>query len=433
MNCPNCGNEIEESQNFCPNCGAKLNDDNKTLTTDTEFKTTNNNKIVKICLITLVSLLILLGGYLGYKANMQYQKDIAPLEVITPFEYCSKCKLNASYVNKNIILTLTTDKIIENWQKDYYNQQTNNKITLTINQENYQQKFDFSNISLTVGSPLSIEFRVQNAKVSDFVKLKEALNNKEVQYSLVMPTMFGFNPKNIKIAKKDYDLWVKEKKEQERLEKIRNEILSNCVYKTNSGTCFTTKMFKAPVIPYEDCMAVKSLYGIKECSGLIEEGSFVGQTRYDQYAGATIVCKNLGYKLPENADLTSLASDIFGGINVYNGLNSTTYYDNSIGINDNPFKLLNIKYNEFTLFENGEYNTKEAYARRLSNDIMGYNTSRVKIDRWGWYREQEVDVICVYDPNGNPDNSLAKTASERIRIAREKLKQQKEEERINQD
>lgn len=56
MNCPNCGDEIQDYQNFCTNCGAKL------------VKSSKKNKMV-VFIILLVFLIIVSAGAVLFFIN----------------------------------------------------------------------------------------------------------------------------------------------------------------------------------------------------------------------------------------------------------------------------------------------------------------------------------------------------------------------------
>ena len=58
MNCPNCGYEIQDYQNFCTNCGAKL------------VKSSKKNKTVVFIILLVFLIIVSAGAVLFYKLKM---------------------------------------------------------------------------------------------------------------------------------------------------------------------------------------------------------------------------------------------------------------------------------------------------------------------------------------------------------------------------
>lgn len=58
MNCPNCGDEIQDYQNFCTNCGAKL------------VKSSKKNKMVVFIILLVFLIIVSAGAVLFYKLKM---------------------------------------------------------------------------------------------------------------------------------------------------------------------------------------------------------------------------------------------------------------------------------------------------------------------------------------------------------------------------
>ncbi len=71
MNCPNCGNEINENQKFCSSCGTNLeNNDNKFLKQIHNFKLFSNPLIITAIIMTIIA-----GGFV-YAINSNTNEKI---------------------------------------------------------------------------------------------------------------------------------------------------------------------------------------------------------------------------------------------------------------------------------------------------------------------------------------------------------------------
>ena len=196
MNCPKCGKEIKENQKFCGHCGAKLVEienlqenqeiienleDTATDDTDTEKPIKHGlNSSTKKIIITIICIILVILSAFGIVQYRQYQKDIAPFETTITF-----------VDNNDIICTLTYDRsnktanlsmlhkgiIIEQWQKDYMNE-NNLSYDLKNTNDTGNYKFDFENYELDINKPLIANFRVSSVdNVKKFVKFKNDFNN----------------------------------------------------------------------------------------------------------------------------------------------------------------------------------------------------------------------------------------------------------------
>lgn len=174
-----------------------------------------------------------------------------------------------------------------------------------------------------------------------------------------------------------------------------------CIYETSDGVCFTTQIFKVTPMDYYNCTGGWTTYEVERPAG--EEARSYGITlckyKYDNWAGATKMCGDWGYKLPSEYDLTSLAKDIFG-INISNVPNERSYVPNQAEVNTVPIKALNLYAAPNALWEDTEESSSSAYIRGLGfldTFNKGY-TERFIGSRY--YNVTTDRAICVYDPYG---------------------------------
>lgn len=184
-----------------------------------------------------------------------------------------------------------------------------------------------------------------------------------------------------------------------------------CVYETSDGVCFTTQIFKVTPMNYYDCTGGWTTYEEERLAG--EEARSYGITlckpEYDNWAGAAKMCGDWGYKLPSEADLTSLARDIFG-INISNEPSQRSYCPSWKKINTAPIKALKPdatpKNFGTALWEDTEESSTLAHARRIyifeneyGNPASSY-TQRISGSRPPYYIGTIERAVCVYDPYG---------------------------------
>ena len=193
--------------------------------------------------------------------------------------------------------------------------------------------------------------------------------------------------------------------------------MSNCVYKTSTGVCFTTQVFEVEPILEEN--PKNPNFPIK-----------------NYWLGAKDTCESQGYKLPNDDELRSLYADILG-IEINAGTNVLTekYSTSTIPTNYEIFKKIAPRgfamystgdWGKVNLWENEEFNSEDAYCRDKYKDWGNDVTKQSFVNK----DMSSLRGICVYNPNGKPYKSLLKTQKEEI----EKYKQeQKRKEKQLQD
>lgn len=203
-----------------------------------------------------------------------------------------------------------------------------------------------------------------------------------------------------------------EVKEQEKQKPLAPR---NCVYETSDGVCFTTKVFEAEPIK-------------------IDHGNYYS---YQSWLGSKDACESQGYRLPNDYELRSLFSDIYG-INISSGIDIVTKKDSSVPPAKNYEilkKISPLKENRnFLFWENEEFDKTRAYGRSMEYAWGYYETSQ-------WYSAKTtrssspVSTICVYNPSGKPYKSLLEISKENeLKLKQQKLEKMRlEQEQINKE
>lgn len=73
--CTNCGNEIKENEKFCTSCGAEVK------TADIPIEKIGTSKITRICIISFIVVLLVIGGCFAYQPIYQYLKGDIQVEL----------------------------------------------------------------------------------------------------------------------------------------------------------------------------------------------------------------------------------------------------------------------------------------------------------------------------------------------------------------
>jgi len=455
MNCPKCGTEVDENQKFCGSCGAKLehiedagseeniseNTVSENIISDNqdaqnEEKNTyedygfeyglvewfaNLNGMTKKIIIAVLYLVLIAGAVFGIMQYKQYQKDIEPISYNITFGIAGSTSLNAAYeasTHKAILTFVFKDLKVEDWQiqyfKEYYGA-TSSKCTLK--KDNNTEPFDIKYINLYIEKDKSPEMKyyISDVNPKKFAIIKEVINPENSNVlSLEIPNFIYSDKKTREAEKKKYITWKKEKEAKEEAErkhkKWQEKVLSNCVYKTSDGVCFTTQVF------YPD--------GIKDGGDKYKD--------YNGWNGAKDACESKGYKLPSDDDLRSLFQDILGikiksGVDIksykYKGTTEAPTNYNILkriapnGFNDSIYEQN--KWQNIDLWEDADFDDKLAYARAKFVSWGDDETYQHLVEKYS-YTNSNCLAICVYDPNGKPHKSKVQKQKEEQERAKKK-------------
>ena len=431
MNCPNCGNEINENQKFCPMCGTKLEmfkekveENNEIEINDTEIEQVQShelNPFMKKVAIVIVSIVVLAGIACGTMRYQQYKKDIAPYEITTSFgghEVDIKATYDAHHKDANLSM-LHKGTIIEQWQIDCINA-WQDTLSYELKDNSNQYTFSFLNTETTLSKPLILNFKIDNIKTSkDFMKFKENFDGSSLYRD--MPKLLN---EDTKVRLEGKKIWLKWKREEDaRVEAERKQkewqdnVLSNCVYKTSDGVCFTTQLFEAERLKVVN----------------------IDENYYDRWLTAKDACECRGYKLPSDDDLRSLFQDILG-VKIEKGINIKSYKHRSTTNIPTNYDILKriapdgfnkyssgtYKWRNIYLWEDESFDDKSAYVRDFDNDFGSDVTSQKTREKRDYDRGTE-QVICVYDPNGKPHKSLIHKLKEEEKHVKQELEKKKQQ------
>ena len=406
MNCPKCGSEISENQKFCSNCGANLeNLEENTTENFTEEKSNMDIKqFFKKNLVVIISACVIglpLIAFGTVKA-VDYHNKIKPFSVSSVGNK-ETIKFAFKYNPKNKttdIEVIEEDVIVDDWQIDIIKEIDDIPTFKIADKDNLKApSIKFDSYKLVKGKPAITKFKIQNQNFEDYVNNKKLFQHN--QLNVIVPMCISFRPEDRIKTKEKYDK-LKAKEEQERIR--REQIVSNCVYKTSDGTCFTTKIFKAE--PIKDFNKID---------------------KYNYWLGAKDACESKGYRLPNDKELRSLFSDILG-IEIYSGIDvkSEKYSDSNIPTNFEILRKIAPKqeHDNIYLWENETFDEDRALVRSKGDLWNSDETHQYIADKFGYkniyYKER---AICVYDPNGKPHKSLLETTKEKEL----QLKQQEEQ------
>ncbi len=209
--CPKCHFEISEQDKFCINCGYS-------------FQASFNRKMISICVIIILLLFGLAGLiYRSFKLEQEYMKPYAA-------EYeCDDaiCKVTANYDRENKVINanIEINEIIEHWQKVVVPAKSKAQLVIFLPVDENTPKnsdadtinYESEQIVLNVGSPLSIEYKISNVKLKDFVKFKKHLQS---GFVLDLPMAIDTISENRKFAKNEY-LAKKERERQQAAQAAR--------------------------------------------------------------------------------------------------------------------------------------------------------------------------------------------------------------------
>lgn len=443
MNCPKCGCEVGDNQKFCGSCGAKLehiedvtseeNVSQDLASEDRVLEDTYNkvekpvieDKTAKI-IIAISCLVLIIGAVFGIIQYKQYQKDIEPVETKINFDKAGNVLLKANYdadSHKAILKVVFTDNKIEDWQvqyhKEYYNN-VNSKFTLKKDKDATPFDIEYSNIHIEKDKSPEMEYYIPNINSKKFVNIKEVIVDDKHILSLEVPFFIYGDKKTREAEKKKYITWKKEKEAKEEAERKQREwqekILSNCVYKTSDGVCFTTHVFEAEPVEIES--------------------NEKWNEKKNYWLGAKDFCESKGYKLPSDDELRSLFQDILG-IEIKAGINIKSYkYRGTTEIPTNYDVLKRIAPNGFSSYDSGtsKWNSIWLWEDESFDDKTAY--IRIKDIYWGddeTYQATEDkyrsghDAICVYNPNGKPHKSLVQKQKEAKERAEKEAKRKEQQ------
>ncbi len=190
---------------------------------------------------------------------------------------------------KNAYLSmLYKDVVIQQWQIDYLNE-NNGTYELTDNGNKYT--FEFENTKLNVGEPLVLNFKINEVKNSkDLAQLKQDFDN--ISLTRSMPNVLNENPK-IRLSEKQKWLELKEKERKQK--EWQENVLSNCIYKTSDGVCFTTYAFRPSAMSYYDCTGGLTTHASLEPAGDMAQSYGIKQcyVEKDYWAGAMKDCQDM--------------------------------------------------------------------------------------------------------------------------------------------
>lgn len=422
MFCYKCGCKIEKNQKFCGKCGVKLDEIEISTENQENIQTQTDNinepikyglsSLTKKIITVIVCIFVIALTAFGIVQFRQYQKDIEPYETKLSFVEGDDIICKLTYDNKNKMANLSMlhkGIIIEQWQIDYFSED-NISYDLNNKSEDTKYKFDFKNYEFSLNKPLVVNFVINNIDNSkEFVQLKEKFDS--LDFSRSIPKALSENEKIRTEIKNNY---LKQKEEERKHKEWQEKVLSNCVYKTSDGVCFTTEIFEV------DPMRIKI-------------GSFWSA---NYWLGAKDMCESKGYRLPSDVELRSLFKDIVG-FEISKGIDIKTYkYSNSkTPINYNVLKKIAPKgfvsyttsWDNVNLWENEEFDDDRAYYRNLKTwgDEVSYQSFiSIYVDN---------RAICVYDANGKPKKSLVKEQKEKINAEREQQKSQQQFEKGAED
>ena len=402
MNCPKCGNEINENQKFCSNCGIKLDEieNQDEITTEsieknrfTKHGLSNSTKKIIVAITCMVLVILLTFGIIQYK---QYKKDIAPCNHSVNFGYNGNTTISAEYdpnQHKAIISVYFDEVKAEKWHNDYFKEfYDGEKAILNIKNSKKTINTKYLDVKAEEGKTPSMRYYIANVNLNYFAEIKDNImgNIPNVTYEMIFPNVFSLNKNTVIEEKNAWLAWKKQieaQKEAERKQKEWQEkVLSNCVYKTSDGVCFTTQVFKAKPI------------------------KVIGKNYYNYWLGAKDACESQGYKLPNDNELRSLFSDILG-IQINNGTEVKTVKDSYSKIPTN-FEIIkaiapNELYGGLRLWEDKEFDNNRAYARQNNYSWETYETHQYITGKFEYeFGSNTPDTICVYDSNGKPHKSL---------------------------
>lgn len=450
MHCPNCGKKVVENQKFCSNCGTNLEDiinsknenasesveNNDTKTEEQNFdnyyknKSTPLNKTTKIISIIALCIIILALTTFGIKEYKQYQKDIEPLSVSKVRFDMGNISFDIKYdtnYRQAIICEIFEDIIAEDWLIGYFKDYYDNDFSVNIDKDeviSYPIDIKSNNINIVKGERPVVKYEITDVTAKDFAKIKETFKigiDRRGSIRVSISNALDKNVKNRNRVKKEYFTWKKKveaQKEAERKQKEWQEkVLSSCVYKTSNGVCFTTQLFEAEPIKV----------------------NVDGKERYDYWLGAKDACESRGYKLPNDDDLRALFQDILG-IEIKSGIDIKSYKSKSFTDVPTNYDILKriapTGFNSYSqgsdkwkfvyLWEDREFDSKMAYYRYKDVDWGDEESSQKLGERLHDY-SSDINVICVYNPNGKPHKSLVQIQKEKIEKEKKDLEAKKKQ------
>ena len=345
--------------------------------------------IIKIIAGFVILVVISICTYCSYKA-----KPVI-IHTILKNGISAEISVKYDYQNKWSVISVTeAGNIIEEWQEDYFSNLKELKCELHLVADNVlgNQIYNFYSMSSTKNEPINVVFNVDTRSIKEFVEIKSQVitNAQNNTIELILPDFLGTNEK-IKLKYKNK--YMLKKEEEKKQKEWQEKILSNCVYKTSDGVCFTTTIFKSePIVIEKD-----------------------NRSYQNYWLGAKDACESKGYRLPNDTELRSLFGDIMGVI-IRSGVGIETQVDPAdTPTNYNILKKISpndLKPCSISLWENENFDNEHAYYRQKSNVEINYSIP---------------DIICVYDSNGKPHKSLLQMQKEQEKNKElEKLNKQRQ-------
>lgn len=384
MNCPNCGNEIYDNQNFCKNCGRKLtpddfNPDNKA-DEPSDFHEDNNNRILKqviVVICAIIGILIFIFAGIKYK---QYQQDISPLERTLSFYPNSEVIMTVKYdePNKQAKVTMQHNgTIIEQWQLDYIEEHEDVTGELEIVAENRNENLDivYKNAKIFVGQPLVFNYKIENVNTpKKFVRIKEILSIANLKASYPY-----FLVEDKQLREQEKQRWLKQREliAQDNAAKeiaytwaftnVDGEAVPvdfnprKCLFKVK-GICFGHPFF-VKGMSYEDCKANKNKLGIDSC-----------KESEDLFASTAYVCGGVK-NMPTPDELVILTQDLYNDMSFDNiknpdGCSGSFWYVDCNYRRATRIEKPYIEYFRETYWNNQYFNNRDAEEERKNLGLV---------------------------------------------------------------